>query len=70
MYTDLHVKYQLFLSDFNETSTFTTIFKKTNIKFHGNPPGKSRVVPRGHTDRRTDMTKLIVSRFSQLCERA
>ena len=32
MYTDLHAKYQLFLSDFNETSNFTTYFLKKNIE--------------------------------------
>jgi hypothetical protein len=37
---------------------FDRFFEKTsNIKFHQNP---SSVVPCGHTDRRTDMIKLIV----------
>ena len=58
MYIGLHVKYPLFLSDFNETGIFSTGFKKKNsyIKFHENSSGGSRV-PRGLTD----MTKLIVA---------
>jgi hypothetical protein len=35
--------------------------KSTNIKFHGNPPSGSGVVSCGRTDRRKDMTKLIVA---------
>jgi len=34
--------------------------KYINIKFLENPPSGKRVVPHGQTDRRTDMTKLIV----------
>jgi len=38
------------------------IFEKySNIKFHENLSIGSRVVPRGHSDRRTDMTKLVVA---------
>ena len=33
MYTGLHVEYTLFLSDFNETSIFSTDFRK--ILEHG-----------------------------------
>ena len=53
----IHVKYPLFLSDFNEAWIFTTDFKKKccNIKFHENPFSGSRVILCG----RTDMTKLI-----------
>jgi len=42
---------------------FLDIFSKkcTNIKFHENPSSGSRVVPCGRTDRRKDMTKLIVA---------
>jgi len=40
---------------------FRQIFEEySNIKFHENPPGGSRVVPRGRTDARTDMAKLVV----------
>jgi len=31
------------------------------MKFHKNPSGEISVVPRGHTDRRTDVKKLIVA---------
>jgi len=37
--------------------------KYSNIKFHENPSSRSRVVPSGQTDRRTDMTGL----FAALC---
>jgi hypothetical protein len=54
----LHVKYPLFLSDFKETWSFSTDFrKKTHTKFNENPFSESRVVFRG----RTDITKLIVA---------
>ena len=33
----------------------------SDIKFNENPSSGSRVVPRGRTDGRTDMTKLIVA---------
>ena len=33
----------------------------SNIKFHKNLSSGSRVVPCGRTDRRTDMTKLVVA---------
>ena len=38
MYIGLHVKYLLFLSDFNETWIFSADFQKKywNIKFHEN----------------------------------
>jgi hypothetical protein len=38
------------------------IFEKhSNLKFHKNPSIRSRVVPYGRTDGRTDTTKLIVA---------
>jgi len=38
------------------------IFEKySKIKFHENPTSGSRVAPRGQTDGRTDMAKLIVA---------
>jgi hypothetical protein len=59
-----HAKYLSFLFDFNETWIFPTKFRKkySNVKFHENPSKGSPVVSceRIHTDRRTDMTKLIV----------
>ena len=38
-----------------------TFEKYSNIIFHGTPSSGSRVVACGRTDRRTDMTKLIVA---------
>jgi hypothetical protein len=62
MYIGFHVKYPLFLSDFNEIWISSPDFQKFwNIKFHENPSVASRVVPCGQTDGRTDMTKLIVA---------
>jgi len=50
MYLDLHVKFQLFFSDFNETLNPRQILQKYyNIKFHENPSSGSRVVPSGQT---------------------
>jgi hypothetical protein len=53
MYTGLHKKYPLFLSDFNETLIFS------NIKFHENPSSGIRLAPRGRTDWQAAMTQLI-----------
>jgi len=47
MYIGVHVKYPLFLSDFNETWIFE---KYSNIKFHENPFRGSRVSICGRTD--------------------
>jgi len=57
MYIDLHVKYSLFLSDFNETWIFSIFKKYSNIKFHENPSSGSQVVPCGPAD----VMKLIVA---------
>jgi len=58
----LHVNYPLFLSDFNKTWIFSTIFEKySDTKFHEYPSSGSRVVSCGRTDRQTDMTKVIVA---------
>jgi len=50
----LHVKYPLFLSDFNKTWKFSTDFRKkySNTKFHENPFNGSRVLC-GRTERQT-----------------
>jgi hypothetical protein len=57
MYIGLHVKYQVFLLDFNENWIFSESCRKySNIKFHEN-------TFRGSPDdtcRRTGMTELIV----------
>ena len=67
MYATVHVKYPLFLSDPNETSNFSTDFKKNPYISNFM---KIRSVGNGlfHVNGRTDMTKL--SRFSQFYERA
>jgi hypothetical protein len=64
----LHVKYPLFLSDFNKTSAFfRQIFKESrNTKFNQNPSSGSRVVPCGRTDRDDEAN----SRFSKFSENA
>ena len=60
MYVGLHVKYLLFLSDFNETWSLSTDFrKKTQISnFMKIRPVRVELF---HVDGRTDMTKLIVT---------
>ena len=61
MYIGLHIKHPLFLFDFNETSTVSTEFRKI---FNTQIPLKSvQWEPNCsmRTDRRTDMTKLIVA---------
>jgi hypothetical protein len=67
MYIGLHVKYPLFLSDFNETWILLTDFRKNpQISYFMNirPVGAELF----HTDGQTDDE--ANSRFSQFCERA
>jgi hypothetical protein len=60
MYQGLHVKYLLFESDFNKTSTFSTDFWKcSNVKFHETPSSGSKAVPCGWTDRHDEATKSL-----------
>jgi hypothetical protein len=61
MYAGLHVKYPLFVSDFNETSIFMIDFRKITQNF-------TKILRVGavffscrEADGRTDMTKLIVA---------
>ena len=62
MYIGFHVKYPLFLSDFNDNELSRQIFEKSSsIKFHENPSSGSRDVPCERMDRRTGMAKLIVA---------
>ena len=59
MYTSLHIKFPLFLFDFNETWTFSTYFRKIlNIS------NFMKIRPRG----RRDTTKLIIA-FRNFCEK-
>jgi hypothetical protein len=53
MYISIHVKYRLFLSDFNEIGIFWADFtnKYSDIKFRGNPSSGCRVLPCGRKDR-------------------
>jgi hypothetical protein len=69
MCTGLHVKYRLFLSDFNENGGCVQIFEKySNIKFRENPSNGNQVVPCGwmeaQTDRHTNITELIVAFYN------
>jgi hypothetical protein len=66
MYFGLHVKYPLFFPDFNQLEFSWQIFEKySNIKFHEQPSGGRRVVPRRGTDRWTDRQGDAKSCFSQ-----
>jgi len=74
MCISLHVKYQLFLSDFKQKYIFSTGFRKNpqitnsiNIR-----PVGAELFPAAHvrTVRRTDRYKEANSRFSQFCESA
>jgi len=67
MTNGLHVKYALFLLDFNQTRIFLTHFRKILKYQYENPSSGSRGVP---CDRRTDRHDEANSRFSQFCERA
>jgi len=51
---DLHIKYPIFLSDFNQTGISRQIFEKfSNVRFHENASSGIRVF---HADRQTEMT--------------
>jgi hypothetical protein len=54
MYTDLHVKFPSYLSDFNDNLNFLDRFSENtqNTGFHKNPFGGSRVAPCERTDMR------------------
>jgi len=56
MYTVLHVKYPLFVSDFNELEFSGQILEKySNMKFRKNRSSGSQVVPCRRIDRQTYM---------------
>jgi len=60
MYIGLHVKYPLFLADFNETWIISTDVLKT-LENKISWKSDLLVVPCGRTDEQRDMTKLIVA---------
>jgi hypothetical protein len=65
MYAGLHVKYPLFLSDFNETNYLE---KSSTIKILWKPlSGGNELF---HADGQTDRYDEVDSRLSQFCERA
>jgi len=68
MYVEIHVKYPLFLSQFNEIRNLLDIFcKKLSVtKFHENPCSDRLVVPCGRTDRQWQAS----SRLSQFSGRS
>jgi hypothetical protein len=71
IYIGLHLKYPLFLYDFNETWVFSIGFRKyPNIKFNENRPSERRVFLRLLTDEQTDRHDEANSHFSQFCEPA
>ena len=72
MYIGFHVKYPLFLSDFNETGIFSTDFEKTQrSNFMKIRPMEAELFNAdGWTDGRTDRNDENNSRFSQFCESA
>jgi len=69
MYTGLHVKYRLFLLDFNVILIFWADFRKIikyNIFIKIHPVGAELFYADGRKSGRRDMTKLTVA-FSQVC---
>jgi hypothetical protein len=65
MSESLHVKYPLFLSDFNFLKFSEEIFKKySNIKFYESRSSRSQIVSCGQMDGWTDMTKLTADFYN------
>jgi hypothetical protein len=72
MCTGLHVKYTLFLIDFNETWIFLQFFEKYSLSYFMKirPVGAELLHADCRTDARTDRHDDAKSRFSRFCERA
>ena len=74
MYIGLHVRYSLFLSDFNKTWLLSTDFRKIlqyQISWKSvNWEPNCSMRKGGQTDRRTYRHNTANSRVSQICERA
>jgi hypothetical protein len=66
MYLGIHVKYPLFLTDFNQTWFSRQIFE--NLQTPNLMKIRPAVAELYHEDRRTDRHKEATSRFSQLYE--
>ena len=69
MYSDLYVKYSLFLSDLNETWIFTTDFRKMRkYQISWKSISGSRAVPCGRTDeqawRRQSLFAIVRARYN------
>jgi len=65
MYTGLHVKYPLFLSEFNETWILSTVFRKIlSYQILRKSVQKNRIVPCGWTEGHDKAN----SRFSHFLE--
>ena len=77
IYTELHVKFCVYYHVYTQNFTWSALYScqilmklgffetRSNIKFHENPSGGSRAVPRGRTDRHAEAN----SRFPHFCER-
>jgi hypothetical protein len=65
--TGLHVKFPLFLSDFNGTSICCGVFEKKNSKFMKIRPVGAELL---HADRRTGRHDEANTRISKFCERS
>jgi hypothetical protein len=61
-YSGLYVKYPLVLADLMKLVFSGQIFEKySDMKFYESLSSWSRVIPRGQTEGRTEMMKLIVA---------